>query len=199
MSWIGALKIRRISLAAGCRKYDAVPVTRRIFLGGCKVRLRSTTPDDRAPLVAIRATDEVRRRWRGGDLEAEFNEDLSDEDVHQLTIESTDGQILGLIQFSEEDDPDYRHASLDIYVDPAAHRQGVATDAIRTLADFLFDELGHHRLTIDPAADNLTAINCYAKVGFKGVGVMRAYERQADGTWSDGLLMDMLADDRRRD
>ena len=25
--------------------------------------------------------------------------------------------VLGLIQFSEETDPDYRHASLDIYLD----------------------------------------------------------------------------------
>jgi hypothetical protein len=60
-----------------------------------------------------------------------MDEDLSDEDVHHLTIESADGRILGLIQFSEESDPDYRHASIDIYVDPAVHRQGIATDAIR--------------------------------------------------------------------
>lgn len=168
-----------------------------IFLRGRRVRLRSTTPDDRPELVAIRATEEVRRWWRGDDLEEEFDEELSNEDVQHLTIESADGQILGLVQFSEEDDADYRHASVDIYVDPAMHRQGIATDAIRTVADFLFDELGHHRLTIDPAADNCAAIGCYAKVGFKPVGVMRAYERRLDGTWSDGLLMEMLADDRR--
>jgi aminoglycoside 6'-N-acetyltransferase len=50
---------------------------------------------------------------------------------------------------------------------------------------------------IDPAADNEAAISCYTKVGFEPVGVMRAYERQADGRWADGLLMDMLRTDRR--
>lgn len=35
----------------------------------------------------------------------------------------------------------------------------------------------------------------YEKVGFRPVGVMRRYERGADGTWHDGLLMDFLADD----
>jgi len=54
---------------------------------------------------------------------------------------------------------------------------------------------GHHRLTIDPSADNARAIASYSKVGFKSIGVMRQYERQADGTWHDGLLMDLLHDE----
>jgi aminoglycoside 6'-N-acetyltransferase len=48
---------------------------------------------------------------------------------------------------------------------------------------------------IDPAADNVAAIRCYTKVGFKPVGVMRSYELGLDGAWHDGLLMDLLADD----
>jgi aminoglycoside 6'-N-acetyltransferase len=54
---------------------------------------------------------------------------------------------------------------------------------------------GHHRLTIDPAADNEAAIRTYRKVGFKPVGVLRRYERDSDGTWHDGLLMDLLAEE----
>jgi aminoglycoside 6'-N-acetyltransferase len=50
-------------------------------------------------------------------------------------------------------------------------------------------------LTIDPAADNEAAIKAYEKVGFGRVGIMRAYERGPDGTWHDGLLMDMLAEE----
>ena len=37
----------------------------------------------------------------------------------------------------------------------------------------------------------------YRKVGFRDVGVMRAYEKGADGTFHDSLLMDMLAEDLR--
>ena len=48
---------------------------------------------------------------------------------------------------------------------------------------------------IDPAADNQAAIRCYSKVGFRPVGVMRNYERGMDGTWHDGLLMDLIADE----
>ena len=54
---------------------------------------------------------------------------------------------------------------------------------------------GHHRIEIDPAADNAAAIRAYTKVGFRPVGITRQSERGADGTWHDGLLMDLLADD----
>jgi aminoglycoside 6'-N-acetyltransferase len=65
---------------------------------------------------------------------------------------------------------------------------------VRTLARHLVHDRGHHRLVIDPAADNAAAIACYAAVGFRPVGVMRQYERDIDGdSWHDGLLMDLLA------
>jgi aminoglycoside 6'-N-acetyltransferase len=50
-------------------------------------------------------------------------------------------------------------------------------------------------LTIDPAAANTYAIKAYERVGFKPVGIMRQYERGPDGTWHDGLLMELLAED----
>lgn len=165
-------------------------------LDGDLVRLRPTSASDREALIAIRSTDEVRKRWRGDDLHAEFAKGLADDETNLFTIEDQSGNIVGLVQFGEEDDDEYRHASIDIYIDPDVHRRGYASDAIRTLVAYLFDERGHHRLTIDPAADNQHAIDCYAKVGFSPVGIMRAYERQADGSWADGLLMDMLASDR---
>lgn len=164
------------------------------LLTGARVTLRAAESADVAPLVAIRSTPEVHHRWGGDDLAAEVAADLADDDLHLYVIEAG-GRIVGAIQWSAEEDPQYRHASIDIYVDPAHHGRGYGTDAVRTLARHLLDDHGHHRLVIDPAADNAAAIACYAKVGFKPVGVMRRYERGPDGTWHDGLLMDLLADD----
>ena len=106
-----------------------------------------------------------------------------------------DGRVVGAIQWSAETEPDYRHASIDIYLDPSVHGRGVGTDAVRTLARHLTVDKGFHRLVIDPAADNAAAIKCYSKVGFRPVGKMRKYERGSDGTWHDGLLMDALAEE----
>jgi aminoglycoside 6'-N-acetyltransferase len=161
-------------------------------LEGAIVRLRPATKDDIGELARIRNTDEVRARWRGEDMEAELATDLDDDTIHPYVIEF-EGRTVGWIQWGEEDEPDYRHASLDIFVDPRVHGRGIGTDAVRTLSRHLFREEGHHRLVIDPAADNSAAIMCYGKVGFRPVGVMRQYERDADGTWHDNLLMDLLA------
>jgi len=103
--------------------------------------------------------------------------------------------LIGLIQYTEENEPDYRHAGIDIFMHPAWHGRGLGSDAVRTVARHLFDDRGHHRITIDPAAHNQRAIRSYQRVGFRPVGVMRRYERGPDGDWHDGLLMDVLADE----
>jgi aminoglycoside 6'-N-acetyltransferase len=162
------------------------------LLTGAEVVLRPATADDVPALARIRATPQVRRWWRGDDLVAEITADLDDPEVVVFAIEAA-GRVVGGIEYHEETSPDYRHAGIDIYVDPAVHGRGHGSDAVRTLARYLIVECGHHRLTIDPAADNTTAIRAYEKVGFRPVGVMRQYERGADGTWHDGLLMDLLA------
>ncbi|MFJ5709439.1 GNAT family N-acetyltransferase [Streptomyces sp. NPDC093105] len=162
-------------------------------LYGAAVVLRPSVPEDVPALAAVRATPEVRARWRGGDdLSGEVAEDLEDPATRCLTIRHQ-GRIVGMIQWYAEEEPDYRHAGIDLFLDPSVHGRGLGTDAVRTLARHLVDELGFHRLVIDPAADNAAAIRCYEKAGFRPVGVMRQYERGADGTWHDGLLMDLLA------
>lgn len=162
-------------------------------LTGAVVVLRPATREDVPALAAIRDTAEVRARWRGpADVTPEIVESIEDDSLHYLAI-LLDGRIVGAIQWQAEEDPDYRHAGIDVFLDPAVHGRGVGTDAVRTLATHLIDAEGFHRLVIDPAADNTAAIRCYAKVGFRPVGVLRQYERGADGSWHDGLLMDLLA------
>jgi aminoglycoside 6'-N-acetyltransferase len=164
-------------------------------LCGTSVTLRPAMPADVFALVTIRAAPEVYSRWGGDDdLAAEILDDLVEPDVHLLVIEQA-GRIIGAIQWQACEDPDYRHAGMDIYLDPAVHGQGLGADAVRTLARHLIHDHRHHRLVIDPAADNAPAIRCYTKVGFRPVGVMRQYERGRDGTWHDGLLMELLADE----
>jgi aminoglycoside 6'-N-acetyltransferase len=131
----------------------------------------------------------------GSDDIEEISEQFIEAD-EGLVIEAY-GEVVGAIQYYEEDDPMYRHAGIDIFLTASCHGQGLGTEAIRLLARHLFEERGHHRLTIDPAADNAAAIRAYEKVGFRRVGIMRNYERGPDGAWHDGLLMDMLREEVR--
>jgi aminoglycoside 6'-N-acetyltransferase len=160
-------------------------------LHGDLIELVPVTPAHVPELRRILRTPEVHLRW--GDADAEPGWPLGDPEVTCFTV-LVDERVRGMIQYGEEEDPGYRHASIDIFLDPAIHGRGIGRDAVRTVARHLIRDRGHHRLVIDPAADNDAAIKCYASVGFRPVGVMRHYERDHDGNgWHDGLLMDLLA------
>jgi RimJ/RimL family protein N-acetyltransferase len=154
--------------------------------------LRPLARGDEAELRRIHTTPEVARWW---DRPPEGFPWTDDPDCTRLTIE-LDGAVAGLIQFSEELEPKYRHAAIDLFLDPALHGRGLGSEAVRRVARHLIDERGHHRITIDPAVANTAAIRAYEKVGFRPVGVMRGYERDVDGEgWHDSLLMELLAEE----
>ena len=155
-----------------------------------RLRLRAGRAGEEDEILRILREPEVVRRW-GKFSRAEVAEQFIDADT--AFVVEVEGEIAGAIQYAEEEDPQYRHAGIDIFLTTKRHGQGLGTEAIRLLARYLIDERKHHRLTIDPAADNLAAIRAYERVGFRPVGVMRSYERGPDGTWHDGLLMEMLA------
>jgi aminoglycoside 6'-N-acetyltransferase len=147
---------------------------------------------DHDALRAILADSTV-ARWWGTDKPDAALADVAGQDGHVTLVVVVAGVVAGAIMVAEETDPDYRHAGIDIFLASAYQGRGLGSDAIRVLARYLFDERGHHRLTIDPAADNDRAIRAYESVGFRPVGIMRAYERGRDGSFHDGLLMDLLA------
>jgi aminoglycoside 6'-N-acetyltransferase len=162
---------------------------------GERVTLRPVVAADAAGLATILATPEVARWWPAFDR-ARVEADLltTEPDIAVFAIELGE-RLIGLIQASEEPDPEFRHAGIDLFLDPAVHGQGLGPDAIRAMLRHLVEVDGHHRVTIDPAADNRQAIRAYEKVGFRPVGRLRRYQRYPDGSWRDGLLMEWLVDD----
>ena len=167
-------------------------------LAGRNVNLRAILSDDGAVLRSFLLDPSVAAWWGPPRPGADVADDWmnADEDTTIWTIE-VDGEVAGSIQAAEEDDPDYRHAGIDLFLGPAFQGRGLGSDAIRTLARYLFDVRGHHRLTIDPSAANERAIRAYRTVGFVPVGVMRRYERGPDGAFHDGLLLDLLVEEFR--
>jgi len=161
-------------------------------LDGRHVHLRPAELRDEAPFRAILTDPTVDAWWQSDDPAADAREKVTQDEIAVWAIE-TGGTVVGLIQAAEETVPQYRHASIDIVLASDAQDRGLGSDAVRTVARWLLDVRSHHRLTIDPAAHNERAIRAYERVGFKPVGRMRRYERSRDGSWHDGLLMDLVA------
>jgi aminoglycoside 6'-N-acetyltransferase len=160
--------------------------TDRPALQGERLTLRPARPGDAEPLAEIVAEPEV-ARWFGRYDIARVRRELLG--AYVIVV---DGAVAGWLGVEEETDPEYRHVGFDIMLGRAFQGHGYGGEALR-LAIRHFAEHGHHRFTIDPAVANERAIRAYARVGFKPVGVMRAYERTGDEPWHDNLLMDLLA------
>lgn len=166
----------------------------QLRLGSGRIHLRAPAAGDHSLLVQFWRTPEVARWWPNMDAE-ELRALLDDPGIIPFVIE-VEGSVGGFLQVWEEEDPDYRHAGMDLMLAPDFAGRGIGPEAIRLVARWLFGERGHHRITIDPALDNIRARRAYEKVGFRPVGVMRAYERRPDGEgWRDGMLYDLLAED----
>ncbi len=165
-----------------------------VTLHGTQISLRPMREEDAPALADILAQPEVSRWWPHYD-EARVRAELVDGPDTVAFVIEVEGELVGAILYVEEPSPDYRHASIDIFLHPAWHGKGLGTDAVRTLARHLIHDRGHHRLAIDPASANEKAIRTYTRVGFRPVGIMRSYERTADGGWQDCLLMDLLAEE----
>jgi aminoglycoside 6'-N-acetyltransferase len=151
------------------------------------VVLRPIRWDDGAALRAIHLTPEVAKWWGRMSDHFPFDEPQST----RFTV-LVDGEVAGLIQFGEEKEPDYRHAWIDLFLDPRLHGQGHGTDAVATVVRHLIEERGHHRITLDPTLENKAAIRAYEKAGFSSVGVLRLAERAPEGHWRDALLMELV-------
>jgi aminoglycoside 6'-N-acetyltransferase len=164
-----------------------------------RIVLRPVSEGDLPGLLEILREPEVARHWSPPDDEFD-RKLLSGDDVDGAECITTfvialNAETIGWIAGWEKLEPDYRHAGIDLFLSTRHQGQGFGTEAIRLVCRFLFEERGHHRITIDPAADNVRAVRAYERVGFKRVGVMRRYERGADGTFHDGMLLDLLPED----
>lgn len=168
-------------------------------LQGRRVSLRPPTVDDADALVDILAEPAVARWWPPFDRARVLADLIARREAEEAFVIEHEGRIVGYIQAAEEVDPEFRHASIDLFLTTTSQGQGLGPDAIRVVAADLIDRRGHHRITIDPVAENTRAIAAYSKVGFRPVGILRQYQQMTDGTWADALLMDMLAEELVRE
>ena len=164
-------------------------------LVGRRVVLRRCLPEHHERLRDIHLHPGVVRWWQLPETEWPADEEP---DTHPCTV-LVDDEVAGFVQWYAEGGEEFSRAGLDLFLDPARHGRGLGTEVVRLMCAYLVDERRYHRLVIDPEAVNTAAIACYAKAGFKPVGILRKYSRDRHGEWHDGLLMDLLAAELIRD
>lgn len=163
-----------------------------LVLTGDRVTLRTGRTEDGDALGRVFSCPGV-QRWWGTQNDDEIIGYVSDRDPEvTVLIVEFGGEVVGLIQFHEEVDPQYRHAGVDLALHDDHQGRGLGPESIRLVIEHLAS-LGHHRIVIDPNVENHNAIKAYRRVGFQPVGTMRQYEwSESSQRWTDGLLMELL-------
>lgn len=159
-------------------------------LKGERLTLRPAREDDVDALATILREPDVLAWWGRYDA-ARVRRDIAE--IRSWAIE-VDGTVGGWLHVHEEADPDWPNVAFDVLVSGRLRGDGYGREALRLAIRWFAGERGHHRFTIDPAVENERAIRAYEAIGFRRVGVMRRYERGADGRWRDGLLMELIAE-----
>ena len=85
-----------------------------------------------------------------------------------------------------------RHAFLGIFIGDEEHRnKGYGSEAVRLVLDYGFKTLNLHNIMLSVHDDNIAAISCYNKIGFKEAGRRREWIFK-DGKYHDVIYMDIL-------
>lgn len=79
---------------------------------------------------------------------------------------------------------------------PAHRGKGLGRAVVRSALRIAFDEMGMHRVELNVFPDNLGAIACYERVGFRQEGLLR-HARKLGSTYHDVSIMAILEEEWR--
>lgn len=88
----------------------------------------------------------------------------------------------------------HRFAQFAIMIDPDHQGKGYATDATKLMADYCFNQLNLHKLSLQVIKVNEKAIHIYKKVGFRVEGEQKNHYF-VNGSYQDAYTMSVLREE----
>lgn len=119
----------------------------------------------------------------------------ADEKYYNWVI-TLSGQPIGNISVVRQSEKS-QWCELGYCLGSAYWNQGFMTEAVQAVIDFLFDEVGFHRIVIEHAAKNPASGKVAQKCGLKKEGVARESYKNAAGEFLDIVSYAILKTDRK--
>jgi RimJ/RimL family protein N-acetyltransferase len=168
------------------------------------VTIRRAREDDVEFLVALVTHEDVRpflsasRPRTAEAILADVERSTAEPEAFGLFVIEVEGARAGTMRFTRSNERS-RIADLGgLAVHPDFRGGKVADEAARLFGEYLFDELGFHRLQLEVYGFNERALRHAERAGFAREGVRRnAWWR--NGEWVDGVLFGLVAEDRAGD
>lgn len=118
--------------------------------------------------------------------EAWFDRLLADRSKQRYVVTETgDDEVIGTVRV-DQIDLNNRSAMIGADIDAAYRGKGYGRRSFQLIADYLFRQMGMHRIWLVTLATNDVAISMYRKLGMKQEGVWR------DAIWRDNGYVDLI-------
>lgn len=102
--------------------------------------------------------------------------------------------VIGLVGFHEWDRY-HRRAEAGYGFARAYWGRGFASESLRAMLRFGFDEMDLNRIFARTIADNHESVRLLERLGFQREGTQRAHSLEDDGTFHDSAIYGLLADE----
>jgi aminoglycoside 2''-phosphotransferase len=171
------------------------------------IRLRKLEDSDKQLLLKWLTDERILNFWEGKStkhtLETITEDYYSEEDIEIIrAIIEYSGYPIGyahMYKLNEEYLEEYEYSGdnkivygIDQFIgEPDYWNKGIGTEFMRLVLNYLTSEKSADSIILDPHVDNLRAIRCYEKVGFKKIKFLPKHEFH-DGEKVDCYLMEYL-------
>lgn len=165
------------------------------MLNSNKLRLRAVEPEDLDLMYLVENDTEL---WPQGQTSvpfshfalkqyiAESRNDFFHDRQLRLVIETTDGISCGFVDMQHYD-PQHHRAEVGIVVVPERQRQGIASEALRLLAEYASKHLGIHQLYALVPESNKASTALFRRCGYKETATLQDWLRSPNG-WQSVIV-----------
>ena len=113
--------------------------------------------------------------------------------VQFAIIKKDDDELIGDIGVHFLDSDDFQ-VELGCTVNQKYHGKGYATEALKSTINYLFDELGKHRIIASIDSRNQPSIRLIERLGFRKKGLVKEHS-ELNSEWVNDLVYAMLKDE----
>ncbi len=173
----------------------------RIILETQRLILKSLGPDLSEPLLQFRIRNkDFFRPWSPAYAEDYFTIEYTSKNAAFIEAETESRRTIKFVLFKKEDQTNiigsvslsniimgpFKSCFMGYRIDEAENNKGFATEAIREVIRYGFEELGLHRIEANIIPRNAASIRIADKTGFTYEGLSKKYLK-INGVWEDHM------------
>lgn len=166
-----------------------------------RLLIRKLRLDDAPAMLAMLSDPETVRYWgRPVMTELQQAEQYTRENLRWMEDghclywgieDKSSGQMIGTCTLFKLD-INNRRGEIGYLLNRAYWHRGLMSEALRSVIDYAFDELGLHRLEADTDPENAASIHLLENFGFQREGLFRD-RWLVHGQWCDSLMLGLVA------